>query len=52
MASSTLERLGRLLPFVTAMTPVDGRTAVYVCRNQSCRAPATTVEEFEEALRA
>ena len=52
MASGTRERLGILLPFVAAMAPVDGRTAVYVCRNQTCRAPATTVEELEGALRA
>jgi uncharacterized protein YyaL (SSP411 family) len=52
MDGATRERLSSLLPFVAAMAPVDGRTAVYVCRNQTCRAPATTVEELEGALRA
>jgi uncharacterized protein YyaL (SSP411 family) len=52
MDGGTRERLSSLLPFVAAMVPVGGRTAVYVCRNQTCRAPATTVEELEGALRA
>jgi uncharacterized protein YyaL (SSP411 family) len=52
MENGTRARLGSLLPFVAAMAPVDGRTAVYVCRNQACRRPATTVEELEETLQA
>jgi uncharacterized protein YyaL (SSP411 family) len=42
--------LARTLPFVAAMTPVDGKAAVYVCRNFTCRMPATTVEELEREL--
>jgi uncharacterized protein len=52
METEARERLGRLLPFVAAMEPVNGRTAIYVCRNQACRAPATTVQELEGALGA
>jgi uncharacterized protein YyaL (SSP411 family) len=38
------------LPFLAGMTPVGGRTAVYVCRDRTCRAPATAIEEIEGAL--
>jgi uncharacterized protein YyaL (SSP411 family) len=34
------------LPLVAAMPPVDGATAVYICRNFTCEAPVTTVEEL------
>jgi uncharacterized protein YyaL (SSP411 family) len=43
-------RLAGSLPFIAAMTPVDGKTAVYVCRDRACRAPATTVHDLEGAL--
>ena len=43
-------RLAGSLPFIAAMTPVDGKTAVYVCRDRTCRAPATAVAELEGAL--
>ena len=43
-------RLAGSLPFIAAMTPVDGKTAVYVCRDRTCRAPATAIEELEGAL--
>jgi uncharacterized protein len=36
--------LAERLPLVAAMQPVDGATAVYVCRNFACEAPVTTVE--------
>jgi hypothetical protein len=38
------------LPFVAAMQPVNGATAVYICRNFTCAAPVTTAEQLEEAL--
>jgi hypothetical protein len=38
------------LPFVAAMQPVNGATAVYLCRNFTCAAPVTTVEQLEGAL--
>ena len=43
-------RLAGSLPFIAAMTPVDGKTAVYVCRDRTCRAPATAIEDLEGAL--
>ena len=44
-------RLARVLPLVGSMKPVDGKPAAYVCRNFTCGAPVTTVEELEQALR-
>jgi uncharacterized protein YyaL (SSP411 family) len=29
---------------------VKGKSAVYVCRNQACELPVTTVEELEKTL--
>jgi uncharacterized protein YyaL (SSP411 family) len=43
-------RLSGSLPFIAAMTAVDGKTSVYVCRDRTCRAPATAVPELEGAL--
>jgi uncharacterized protein YyaL (SSP411 family) len=43
-------RLAGSLPFIAAMTPVDGKTAVYVCRDRTCRAPATAIDDLEGAL--
>src|SRR6185503_9651317 len=42
--------LAASLPFVAAMTPVDGRAAVYVCKNFTCRQPATDVDALEREL--
>jgi uncharacterized protein YyaL (SSP411 family) len=44
-------QLADLLPFVAAMQPVDGRASAYVCRDFTCRPPATTVEALERELR-
>lgn len=33
-----------------AMKPVDGKAAVYVCKNRTCQAPVTTVKELERVL--
>jgi uncharacterized protein YyaL (SSP411 family) len=44
------QRVAGSLPLVGAMEPVEGKTAIYVCRDFSCRAPATTVQELDEAL--
>jgi len=38
------------LPFVAAMTPVDGKAAVYVCKNFTCRQPATDVAALDQEL--
>ncbi len=50
VSEATREGVARLLPFVAAMRPVDGRPAVYVCRDFTCRQPVTTVEELEGLL--
>jgi len=39
-----------VLPFVAAMNPVGGRAAAYVCREFTCRAPATDIDQLDEAL--
>jgi uncharacterized protein len=44
--------LARLLPFVEAMKPVNGRAAAYICRDFSCRQPVTSAEGLEQELRA
>ncbi len=50
VTSDRRRQLAGVLPFIRSMEPVDGRTAAYVCRNFSCRQPATTVQELEGAL--
>jgi len=51
VSSDRQRALGGSLPFIAAMEPVDGRTAVYVCQNFTCRQPVTTVEALEQELR-
>jgi len=41
--------LSKLLPFTAAMPAAEA--AAYVCRNFTCRQPATTVKQLEEELR-
>jgi len=48
----TQRGLAGSLPFVAAMQPVDGATAVYVCRDFTCRQPVTTVEGLQQELGA
>jgi uncharacterized protein len=43
------EELSRLLPFTAAMTARDG-AAAYVCRNFTCRQPATTADDLAKEL--
>jgi hypothetical protein len=43
-------RLAASLPFLAPMTAVDGRAAVYVCRDFACRQPVTTSEALEQEL--
>jgi uncharacterized protein YyaL (SSP411 family) len=50
MTPERQRRLAGLLPFAAEMTPVNGRTAVYVCRGRTCQAPATAIDELEGAL--
>ena len=44
--------LASVLPFLSAMQPVDGHAAAYVCRQFACRQPVTSVEALEQELRA
>ena len=46
------EALASKLPFIAAMTPVDGTPAAYVCRNFTCQAPVTAVADLERELGA
>jgi len=50
LTSERQRRLAGSLPFIAAMAPVDGKTSVYVCRDRTCRAPATAIEDLEGAL--
>ena len=50
LTSERQRRLAGSLPFIAAMTPVDGKTSVYVCRDRACRAPATAIDDLEGAL--
>jgi uncharacterized protein YyaL (SSP411 family) len=50
LTSERQRRLAGSLPFIAAMTPVDGKTSVYVCRDRTCRAPATAIDDLEGAL--
>ena len=42
--------LAPVVPWLSAMTPVSGAVAAYVCANFTCRRPATSVEELEREL--
>jgi uncharacterized protein len=44
------QALAGSLPFVAAMHAVNDCTAVYVCRNFSCRQPVTTADALEHEL--
>jgi len=50
LTSARQRRLAGSLPFIAAMAPVDGKTSVYVCRDRTCRAPATEIDDLEGAL--
>jgi uncharacterized protein len=49
-AGSTLRQVADLLPFVAAMTSVEGRPTAYVCRNFRCEQPVTDAAALEERL--
>jgi uncharacterized protein YyaL (SSP411 family) len=50
LTSARQRRLSGHLPFIAAMAPVNGKTSVYVCRDRTCRAPATAIDDLEGAL--
>jgi hypothetical protein len=35
---------------VRAMTPIDGKPAVYICEDFTCKAPVTEVQELRKLL--
>jgi uncharacterized protein YyaL (SSP411 family) len=42
------QELARLLPWLGAMTPQNGRPAAYVCRNFACELPTTEAERLHD----
>ena len=44
------DRLLDLCPYLADKTAVQGKTAAYVCRDYSCQAPVTSVEELLQQL--
>ena len=48
--ASSKRPLAASLPMIAAMAPVDGKAAVYVCRDFTCRQPATDVDALEREL--
>lgn len=41
------EEIRKLAPHIAGHRPLDGRAAVYLCRDFACRAPVTSPEELE-----
>ena len=41
----------KIAPFTKNQTTVDGKTALYICRNYSCRSPVTEPGKIEESLK-
>ncbi len=50
VAGDSQRALAKMLPFTAGMTPKDGRTAAYVCRNFTCRQPVVTPAELRNEL--
>jgi uncharacterized protein YyaL (SSP411 family) len=50
VTAETRSALAASLPFLSAMAPVAGITAAYVCRDFACRQPVTTVDALEQEL--
>ena len=50
LTSRHREHVGRLLPWIGAMQPRNGRATAYVCRDFACQAPATSAEELVAQL--
>jgi uncharacterized protein YyaL (SSP411 family) len=52
LSAARRRALAASLPFVAGMTPVDGKSAAYVCHHFTCREPVTSVDALHEQLRA
>ena len=50
VSKATQAQLAGSLPFISAMQPIAGITAAYVCRDFACRQPVTTVDALEQEL--
>jgi uncharacterized protein len=50
LSSDRQRAMAKLLPFVAAMSEVNGRAAAYVCRDFACRQPIADVEALGRAL--
>jgi uncharacterized protein YyaL (SSP411 family) len=44
------EAIARLLPWVSAMRPLNGQATAYVCREFACQAPTTSADELAAQL--
>jgi len=51
-ASENAAALQEKMPLLAGKLLVDGKPAVYVCRNHVCRRPVTTAEELRRELQA
>jgi uncharacterized protein YyaL (SSP411 family) len=49
-ADSTQRQVAHLLPFIAAMTSIDGSATAYVCRNFTCEQPVTDAAGLAERL--
>jgi uncharacterized protein len=49
-AESTQRQVAHLLPFIAAMTSIDGSATAYVCRNFTCEQPVTDAAGLAERL--
>jgi uncharacterized protein len=49
-AESTQRQVADLLPFIAAMTPMNGGATAYVCRNFTCEQPVTDAAGLRERL--
>ena len=49
---SQQKQLGKKLPFLDGIKPVDGKATAYICRDFACQAPITDLETLKKALGA
>jgi uncharacterized protein YyaL (SSP411 family) len=42
----------RIAPFTSPLVPIEGRTAVYICKDRTCQPPVTEVHSLRAALSA